>query len=573
MREALLTHSKWLQIAATAAIAILALELVADDELLDETDASQLNLGSAQDISDASTLDTDHTSMFDRNATLYTTLSESGMDELRQALSDSQDIALSSVRHDTQFVIALRFASIDPREALEVALEFSKPDRSPLIAGLFAAWSESDLDDAVGAAARLDRDDRLVALESISSVRDDLTIAELRSIAFELGHSLHAMESESESWISELAADPTEAWRTLTHDGLDDSTQIDSLVAVAEAAIEENGLDALFHLQGPVGLYWNTSFWEEEILNRVVGALIRNDPTSTWAYVQAGSNNSSIRLRDQSDPQGTESVSQRDRAFMTDVVQELLLKSWADRYPSLVLDRIGQVPRKLQELACRRALVALAKTEPERAIGLMKELKHLGASRHWTVRRTVEQWSSANPSAALEWVLTSEEVDHLPSGELLMQVLKNLVLEDAERAIAVAAKQPNSSRLEALLLDHLARTDAQAAVELLPSASREAIDAATKFVADSLFRNGEVDQALGLLLKLEESSENPDAVNWFMSFLTWASANPIQLYERLDNMEPKLRYWGAYALDYNYASALTQEQKDVVHAIREEGKP
>ena len=70
-------------------------------------------------------------------------------------------------------------------------------------------------------------------------------------------------------------------------------------------------------------------------------------------------------------------------------------------------------------------------------------------------------------------------------------------------------------------------------------------------------RQGEGDRAVKLLSEFEQSSE--EEVNWFMFFLTWSRENPVQLYERMDAMTPKLRYEAAHALDYYSELCLIRE--------------
>ena len=82
---------------------------------------------------------------------------------------------------------------------------------------------------------------------------------------------------------------------------------------------------------------------------------------------------------------------------MTDVVQQLLIQSWAVVDPAAVIDKIEQVPYHLQPLACEQALGELARTDPERSIALIQTLKHLGAGKHRALRGVVKKWSETRP--------------------------------------------------------------------------------------------------------------------------------------------------------------------------------
>lgn len=510
----------------------------------------------------------DRVTAFKRSVALYDTLDRTSEEDLRGLLGDSGNIERASDRRHRQVVIANRFASLNPDEAIKAAFEFPASDRLPLLEGIFAEWSESDLTSATKAAARLDQRSRLTALRSITAMRDDLGAHELSSVARELRHAGYANDIETNSLLVDLADNPRKAWHYLTHDGLENSTQLDSLIQVAETAVEIEGLDVLFYLYAP---FSRVLFVEEIlVLDAVVTALVKNDPEVTWKYVQNGSSTEPRQSGERTDPTRTSTRSQTERAYMTNVVQELLLKSWSVWDPAFVLERIEQIPRQLQSLACEHALEALVATEPERAVELIQTLKHLGTNRDRVVSRFVRQWSTADPSAALAWVQSERSIEDQSRQDLLMYVLSSLALEDPKLALEIAGREPNPSQIEHWIIYELAQTDVETAIEVLPLVSQKGRYYANAGVAEQLIENGDVDRAVAIRKQFEEDSG--ESVNWFMFFLDWAIENPVQLFERLDDLPPTLRFEGAHALDYRHLPELTQEQKDTVHAIYEAGQ-
>ena len=201
---------------------------------------------------------------------------------------------------------------------------------------------------------------------------------------------------------------------------------------------------------------------------------------------------------------------------MTNVVQRLLLESWAIVDPASVIDRIEQLPHHLQSLACEQALPELARTEPERTVELVQTLKNLGAGQSRTLRLIGTQWSSVDPSSAIEWVLSSPDIESESLEDVLKPALYSLVIENPIRALEIAAQQPNSSRLEAFVISELALSDLDKAIELLPSVSQPARHLSTLWVADNAIELGDVDRALELVIKLEESSE--EKIYWSSFF-------------------------------------------------------
>ena len=535
---------------------------VADEEVRTEPDVT-----SATMIKDTSLL-AEHSTGFNRTVVLYTTLASAGETELLELLNNARAIAQSSVRQETIFAIAGRFTAIDPRRAMEVVNELPIAERDPFLAAIITEWSVTDLDSAVEAITHLERDLRLTALESIVKVRDDLPAAALRAIARKLGHPEYFAYLASHSKSTELADNPIAAWSVIVQDGLDDKSQFESLILVAEAAIEQQGLDALFRLREPFAdeIDYNEKYFPRiKIFRQVVDALVKNDPRKTWAYIESGSSQLLNETVGQTNLRNQDVTSQRDRAFMTDTVQQLLLKSWAIMDPVMVIDRIEQIPFHLQPLACERALAELARTEPERAIEIIPTLKHLGAAKTGTLDRIIENWAADDPSKALDWILSSIHVEQDSREELIKSALYELVLKDPKQAMRAAAAEPNSARLEAFVLTELARFNLDTAFELLSKVSEPARYISTIWLAREAIKQGDTDRALELVLQFEESSN--EEVNWFMFFLDWSSENPVQLFERLDDFPPELRYEGAHALDYNSEPELTQEQLDYVRTI------
>ena len=515
-----------------------------------------------------------HSTPFYRDVALYEFLNNSDEQALRKFLnglfeeSERNPVGERNRINEVVFISASRFALINPEEALILAKSVPLHVRTPMLKGIFTEWCVSDLDKAVAAAANLDRDSSRTALDTIATVRDDLSDEQLRGIALELGYPDYVAHMNSEAKTVELTDDPITAWNVLAHDGLNNASQLNLFVLVAEAAIEEQGLDSLFHLRASFAddISYNELFGSRsEIFGAVVDRLVRNDPQGTWAYIESGPTETQETSSEQSNPDDQGEVSARDRAYMTDVVKQLLLQSWAIVDPAAVIDGIEQVPHHLQPLACEHALGELARTEPERSVELVQTLKHLGAGKYRALRGIVEQWSVSDPYSALDWVQSASDIEPESLEELLTPALYSLVLEDPKEATKIAAAQPNSRRLEAFVITELAKHDLDTAIEFLPTVSESARSLSTAWVSWEAIRQGEGDRGVKLLSEFEQSSE--EEVNWFMFFLTWSRENPVQLYERMDAMTPKLRYEAAHALDYYSEPELSQEQLDYIRTI------
>ncbi len=550
------------------AILVLAHVVVTNEVAITDLAVAQQNIDHSKQTTLLPPILTDHKTGFERNVTLYTELVNAGEKELRTLLIESLAIKHSSIRDETLFAIGSRFGLINPQQGIDEANELPVHQRKPLIKGIFSEWSGSNLDTAVAAASNLDRDSRLTALAAIANVRDDLSDLKLQELASDLGHPDFVAQSNSKLNIVELSDDPITAWNTLVHDGLDDASQVDSFVLLAESMIEQQGLDALFQLRIPFSEAIRHSEFlggRGGVFGSIVDAIVRNDPQTTWTYIENGFTETADSSAQSTNQQFPNEVSRRERAHMTNVVQRLLLASWAIVDPASVNDRIEQLPNHLQPLACEQALPELARTEPERTVELVQTLKNLGASQSRTLRLIVAQWSSNDPSSAIDWVLSSPDIQPESLDDILKPALYSLVVENPTRALEIAAQQPNSSRLEAFVISELALSDLDRAIELLPSVSQPARHLSTLWVADNAIELGDVDRALELVIKLEESSE--EIIYWSSFFWTWCRENPVQLFERLDELPQNLRQEAARELDSRWRPELTQEQLDYVRTL------
>ena len=565
-------------------LALLPLNALAEKVTTQITQTSPRNGDAEAGSNNEMTLLGDHANVFVYNEVFYETLTHANEAQLLELLQDSRDMAVRSVRNETTFAIASRFAEIDPREALAKSHDIADQERDPFLKGIFSEWSVSNLEEAITAATKLNRRERLSVLLVIVNTRDDLTETQLNTIATKLGHPDYASNFASQSKAIDFAEDPIKAWRVLIHDGLNDMSQIDSLVLVAEALTETQGFDALFHLHEPFSPDYGL-VGETHIFDVVLRALIKNDPQSTWAYIKNGPSQLPNQSFGRIPAQDQITVSPREQAYMTDRVQHLLLRSWTEVYPETVLAEIEQIPHKLQPKACEYALEALASTDPERAIELIQSLSPYGASSDATIRSVVPRWSAHDPSAAFDWVLSAAELENVassydpgssPSDKLYIMrtVFASLGLEDPKRALRVASEQEDAEYLENWIMRELAHHDVESAIEVLPLVSQSVRTLAATWVAKALALSGDVERGMEFLHQYEDTSgEEVSRVNWSWFFRSWADFNSVDLFERLDTFEPKLRTAAARELGYINLPGFTEEQLEYIRSIYDWDNP
>ena len=562
------------------ALALLPLIVLAEEDVVQSTNSSPSDHDPQASSNKANSLLGDHADIFVHNAALFEALTQANEEDLTALLEEARDGELGSVRDETIFAIAGRFAVLDPQAALAKFEDLRDQERDPFLRGIFSEWCVSNLDEAITAATKLNRRERLSALLVILNVRDDLSKAQHNEIAGKLGHSDFASYFESDSKAIEFADDPKTAWNVLINDGLDDFSQLDTLVLVAETLIEEQGFDALFHLHEPFDVGFRI-IGRTYIFDVVLSELVKNDPQNSWEYIRSGSTRTLDQLEgtDRSKDQNT--VSPREQAYMADRVQHLLIRSWAEVYPETVLAEIAHIPHKLQPEACEHALTALVATDPERTIELIHSLAPYGARNDATLQKVIRRWSALDPSAALDWVLSASEMDNVASSnpgrfpsnkmDIMRTAFGALGLEDPKRALRLAKLQEDVEYLEGWIMGELAGSNIESAIEVLPLVSQSKRTSATETVAEALAESGEVERGMELLHQYENSSD--EEVSWYWFFHSWAGYNAVDLFDRLDQLEPKLRTAAARALGYIHLPGFTQEQLDYISSIYDWDNP
>lgn len=559
-------------------LALLPLITLADEHAAQTTNSTTSDHDPQASSNKANSLLDDHANIFVQSVVLFETLTGANEDELMALLEESRVGELGSVRDETIFAIAGRFAVIDPQAAFAKFEELGDQERDSFLRGIFSEWCVSNLDEAITAATKLNRRERLSALLVVLNVRDDLSKAHHNEIARKLGHSEFASYFESDSKTIEFADDPKTAWNVLINDGLDDFSQLNSLVLVAETLIEEQGFDALFHLHEPFDVGFRI-IGHTYIFDVVLRELVKNDPQNTWQYIQSGFTGIRDQLVGKDLSQDQKPVSPREQAYMADRVQHLLIRSWAEVYPETVLAEIAQIPHKLQPDACEYALAALVAIDPERTIELIHSLAPYGARNDATLQEVIRRWSALDPSAALDWVLSASEMDNVASSnpgrfpsnkmDIMRTAFGALGLEDPKRALRLAKLQEDAEYLEGWIMGELAGSDIESAIEVLPLVSLSVKTRAINSIAQALAESGEVERGMELLNQYENSSD--EEVSWYWFFRSWRDYNAVDVFDLLDSFEPKLRTAAARALRYRPIAGFTQEQLDYIRSIYDFG--
>lgn len=493
-----------------------------------------------------------HQGNFGLSVALHNTLASTGQKELLSLLEQSVAIEHTSRRKLVQGTIFRRYASLDPKSAFKQVSNMPRLQHGDLLATVFGEWALTHLDDAVANAKRLDGFGKLAALRGILESRDDLSDAVRIEIGRQLGNERVAQNIVTQSNLSEAIKDPESAWATLIGDDLLDTAQTGTLIQVAEAWVEEDGMSVLGEISNTL-TDWTS---KTSVLSAVIHKLVQADAQSTFDFVRTMENDTHnavimnvVNAWARLDPEAAlAAVQSVDSKSLRNSLVHSIASTWGRSNPREVLDSLDLLPENARDAAMSSALTALAQTAPEEAANLMANMDG-GEYQLMTAFQVMSVWANKDPLAALEWVLNNPEIEDQRT-TLLPSILYQVASRDPQLAFDIALQQPigeNQIGLEAQVLSNIAYSDIEKALALL-SQVREGPTLAYAFnsIGGALVRSGDIDEAWVLAQRLSNSQRDA----YYQSVVsTWASYDASELYESIDGLpSDKLKSFAALRL-------------------------
>ena len=480
-----------------------------------------------------------HQGNFGLSVALHNTLASAGETELLSLLEQSTAIEHASRRQLVQGTIFRRYASLDPKNAIKQVSNMPRLQHGDLLAIVFGEWALSQLDDALASAKRLDGFGKLAALRGILESRDDLSDAVRVEIGRQLGNERVAQNIVTQSNISEAIKDPESAWTTLIEDDLLDTAQTGTLIQVAEAWIEKDGMSVLGKINDTLS-DWTS---KTSVLAAVVHNLVQADAQAVFDFVRTMENDTHntvitnvVNAWARLDPEAAlAAVLSVESKSLRASLENSIASSWGRTNPREALENLDLLPENARDAARSSAITALAQTSPEEAANLMAGMDG-GEYQLMTAFQVMSVWANKDPIAALEWTLNNPEVEDLRTS-LLPSILYQVASRNPQLAFDIALQQPvgeNQIGLEAQVIANIAYSNIEKALALL-SQVREGptLAYALNSVGSALVRSGDIDEAWMLAQRLSESQREA----YYQSVVSaWASHDATELYESIDKL-------------------------------------
>lgn len=515
--------------------------------LQDQTSDGQLSPGEDQDseVADVlgdletflSTKSSGPTSELLRKTRLYEFLEHTGENRLAALLRQSEDIEDSVWRNTTQSSTLRRLTAINPLKALNLASSYPREQRRWLVETVFSEWSLMDLSGAATAGIKRQGVDRDIALRAILQTRTDLAEERRIAIGRQFDREEVALRLIQENSLLSQSENPEEAWISTLESGRDLLPIFDSLVDIARAWVELDGVRALT----PILESLKNKLGADVIAKEIISLVAQDDPSGTFEQVLMSPDhrNSLIRLTGNwATVDGVSALRSvatvEDYATRRDLTS-VVMGRWADSDPKGLLEHRNEFPPELILRVLNLAISKIARQDSDEAIELIETLKGEGVNT-WTVEDTfVKATASMDPRSTLDWVLTEASSGNPYRVEMLRKSIVELARREPALAMEVALKQSvdGENPIEESVVEIVSRSDIDLATELLDQVRDEGKVSSFLHVGRALIERGEPLKALELGPQLNEDQQD---LYYSRMFQTWAHANPQQLINGLQDL-------------------------------------
>lgn len=504
------------------------------------------SLGSAQRraSSDFNSLD-DLNKVKDRFAkigVLHSFMLNLDIEGLNDLFSQSEGMSNRGLRDDVQALIVQKIASLDPVGALEKINLYPDVRRRALTRIVFLEWATSELDEAVQYAQELDRLDKQEALMGILKSRDDFSNERRRSLARTLGGEQIAIDMIARRQSGDFISNPEESWRRVvaqlgTVDRESSSALRTLAIHVASTWIEQEGIDVLFAIDETVANQLDRRFIVGSLLEKLSQGdgskafelaldIASDDPTIVYH---------AMRRWASSDPRAAfAAASIVPSPTLRRGSQRVAIFEWVDANPTGFLeslDSLDHASEDLRTLGQERALIALADTSAQEAMGYLEEVDNPRSKRN-IARAIVANWVTIDSSDVLAWVRSEPQLEGMRS-DLYVVAVRNLARESPQHAFDLA-RNHSVNGLEAEVIDEVARVDIEDAISMLSNVrSEETLKDSYQAIGTRLLAQGKPDRVLGLIRQHPKAFQSQVLTGLAYP---WAFNEPVDLFNRLEDL-------------------------------------
>lgn len=479
-----------------------------------------------------------------RSLALFAILGDANLEQLTEVFHSNVPATVDDLSKDIQAAAIQLIAGSDPQYAMSLIATTSGEHRNVLVSTIFEEWSFDDLEEAVEYGMTLRKTDRLAVVNGILNSRFDLSFAELRTIALQLGHETAAVDWSARRRLNEEIENPPEVWAQLiaefgnTPDALSEH-QINLLLHVAETWLEQQGAEAIQAINRNAISHTTSA----QVIERLFDLVVKEDPEKAMELAReahADSRKILTRIIEQwaliDGWAAFGAASAIKDLYSRNPIQQDAIRAWSKTDPASLLAAKDQLPEEFQSLAYNVAIQNLVRLDPEKALVHINGITDTH-TKSWGTQVMVGSWAEYDPHAALQWILSDPSVEELHlKPRLHSVVLGKLAQNDPNYALDIALDQPPDVRtdigVESVVISELAARDVDEALSMLAHTRNQVTREATYLsIGHALRAAGRSDEIFELV---QDSSE--EVQSQFFNSVTswWGWYEPNDLFEKLE---------------------------------------
>ena len=407
---------------------------------------------------------------FDRSVYLDNWLLNNELTDVLRLYDQAGTISNQRLRATFQDRIVERVASIDPPKALEIAETRRYVRQQDSYYSIFREWVLSDIDTAIEHASELPEDIRRIVTRAVVFVRDDLDESNRMQFLESLRMERFGLVLLEQVRIRALLDQPEVALREVLNDEKPNREQVDSLIQVALAWIEKDGINILPHIGEQLAFGTRRNLLQgvfktlaqsdaEKAFRNALTVLDHKDSSvlsnilSGWGSKDALSAFNAIQWVESED--------------LRNALQSKQIQNWSVENPFGLLDSLDSIPENLRQFAETQALQYVSMIAPAKAATHVAETSGENFS---AVQSFVSGWAVRDAQSAMEWIFESPySTDR--RWELLGPIFNRLSVEDADRLLDVVEQiplDPSEIGEEVHVVRWVAKQDIVRALDLLP---------------------------------------------------------------------------------------------------------
>ena len=484
----------------------------------------------------------DEISDFELRTLLYESVSELSEDAISETVQQLKSLKSSNGVRTALIVAIERLVEISPKSALSLVADVPNEHTPELIQVVFNRWSLTELKASIEASRNLSAPFERRAIKAILDTRHDLSDS-----AF-LEQGIRTQDLVQRAFIPYglgIPKNPEEQWFATLSDKNHTPERIGTLVNIAEEwwsggsdGILKKIVESIEHQPGLRVADRN------DVLRTITQVFARHNPARTFAQLsELNSSTQETLMRDVvslwalSDPidalkSASKFESEQSRTTLTRIVAQF----WAQSDPTNMVASLSSMAGSVQRLAIEEAILVVGRSDRQEALDLLRKVEQQGYDSARVIFLFVGEWSSEDPNAAIQWIVSNASLHESEQKVLLEEALREIYSVDTELATDLALDHGLVEHLRELQLsaiEELAWIDVDAAIALLPNISEIYMPAAVSTIGGALVYDDQPMRAIELAA-LVPDLHRPNYRNNVIN--QWALHDPKHLFESISSL-------------------------------------